>query len=91
MLDKMYYKHSTFATFLNINQKLLISEEFIFGNFVKYLKKSEIYASIFISSKSRIIETFFVRPVCCRNGGKFSQNGSIRSSLKRMEGAPALN
>ena len=39
MLDKMYYKHSTFATFLNINQKLLISEEFIFDNFVKYKKK----------------------------------------------------
>ena len=39
MLDKMYYLHSTFATFLNINQKLLISEEFIFDNFVKYQKK----------------------------------------------------
>ena len=39
MLDIMYYLHSRFATFLNINQKLLISEEFIFDNLVKYYKK----------------------------------------------------
>ena len=53
MLDIMYYLHSRFATFLNINQKLLISEEFIFDNLVKYYKKKNL--------KSKLVFLFFLK------------------------------